>query len=401
MRRRPAAARQAFYCHRVRWRGRDAYALGNHVVRLTALTGGGHIAAFQLEQADGHRSISPLWSPPWKTIEPHAYAEQTHKRHFGTLTEGKLLSGIAGHNICLDYFGLPSPDEVEQGLSLHGEAPSIRWRKTRTSRDSRALGFGMATRLPAAGLQFHRQIELRQDEPIVYFTETVRNERSADHFFQWAQHVTLGPQFLAPQVSSIAVAGSRAMTSPDGYDEGRALLASDREFRWPEAPLAAGGTTDLTQPFVEPGFGFVVTVLVDKARPLGFVAAVNRKQGVVVAYLFRRCDFPWVAVWEENLAIAAPPWRQRTRARALEFSTTPLPLARRTTFLSRGLFDEPTLACVPALGARTVTYLALLTRVPAHFGDVRDITVDANGIHITGDGAVVSVAAPAAAERLA
>ena len=100
---------------------------------------------------------------------------------------------------------------------------------------------------------------------------------------------------------------------------------------------------------------------------MGFVAAVNAKLGLLIAYCFKRSDFPWVAIWEENMGIAAPPWKQRTRARGLEFSTTPLPVLRRDAFLSGRLFDEPTMTCVPAMGSKSVRYLALLTKIPARF----------------------------------
>ena len=60
-------------------------------------------------------------------------------------------------------------------------------------------------------------------------------------------------------------------------------------------------------------------------------------------------------------------------ARGLEFSTTPLPVLRRDAFLSGRLFDEPTMTCVPAMGHKTVHYLALLARVPDGFGNVVDI----------------------------
>ena len=71
-------------------------------------------------------------------------------------------------------------------------------------------------------------------QPIVYYTETVRNLRRADHFFHWTQHVTLDPRFLDPENSSVAIPGGEAIAS-HGYDEGKALLASGRDFVWPDA----------------------------------------------------------------------------------------------------------------------------------------------------------------------
>lgn len=348
--------------------------------------GGGHIAEFQLENPDGSRTVSPLWVPPWKTIEPYQYKENMHKRDFGTITEGKLLSGIVGHNICLDYFGSPSVEEAQLGLSQHGEAPSSKWTKSGISQTRQKLTLGMSARLPVAGLRFSREIELREDEPVVYFKEVVRNQRKADHFFQWTQHITLGPQFLSSEDSAVALPGTRAITYPHGYDEGRALLTSNEEFRWPNAPLLRGGNVDLTRPFLRQGLGFVVAILLDKKRHVGFIAAVNRDLGVLIAYCFRRSDFPWVAIWEENLGIAAVPWKQRTRARGLEFSTTPFPVLRREAFISGRLFDEPTLTCVPAEGMKTIQYVGLLSKTPHDFGYIRDIEFVSGQIIIRGDG---------------
>src|ERR1044071_1891388 len=181
--------KQTLFCKKTSWRGRNGFTLGNGVVRLVALTGGGHIAEFHLEDKP---SVSPLWVPPWKTIEPHQYKEKIHKKTYGTITEGKLLSGIVGHNICLDYFGSPSVEEAQCGLSQHGEAPWSKWNRRKLTKAGGKLAFEMSVRLPVAGLQFSRQIELREKESVVYFRETVRNERKADHFFHWTQHVTLG-----------------------------------------------------------------------------------------------------------------------------------------------------------------------------------------------------------------
>jgi hypothetical protein len=372
---------QQLFCSRTAWRSRKAYLLGNGVVRLTTLTGGGHIAEFKLEDPP---TVSPLWVPPWRTIEPHQYREKVHKRTYGTITEGKLLSGLVGHNICLDYFGSPSVEEAKQGLSQHGEAPWSKWREKNIVLSRQRVSLELSVKLPISGLRFSREIELRKGESVAYFKEVVRNERKADHFFHWTQHITLGLPFLSADDALVSIPGTRGITYPHGYDEGRALLSSNEEFRWPHAPLIEGGNVDLTRPFLRQGLGFVVAVLLDKKKSLGFVAAVNHKLGLIIAYCFKRSDFPWVAIWEENLGIAAPPWKQRTSARGMEFSTTPLPVLRRDAFLSGQLFGEPTLTCVPAMGRKTVHYLALLGRVPDGFGNVDSIDLADDQVLIHG-----------------
>ena len=49
----------------------------------------------------------------------------------GLHAEAVLVSGIAGHNLCLDYFGGPSKEEAEQGLPIHGEAGISLWHNMR------------------------------------------------------------------------------------------------------------------------------------------------------------------------------------------------------------------------------------------------------------------------------
>ena len=164
------------------------------------------------------------------------------------------------------------------------------------------------------------------------------------------------------------------MTFPDGYHEGRSLLASQREFRWPLAPETTGGMVNLSRLFSREGRGFVAGVLVDTQRELGFVAALNARERLLLAYCFPRRDFPWITVWEENRAIAAAPWKRRIQARGLEFGTTPLPVPRRENHLAGGpLFGVPTVACVPARGARVVRYAAFLSPLPVNFTNLSDI----------------------------
>lgn len=371
-------------CAGIRWQGRRGYSLSNGIVRLVVLTGGGHLAEFRFADLVGSSPVSPLWIPPWRTIEPYSYREHRHSQTYGSIVEGKLLSGLIGHNICLDYFGPPSDEEAKQGLSHHGEAPWSRWRKDLSRVSSSRLILTLSVKLPVCGLRCKRQIKLVKDESVVYFREVVYNERKADHFFQWAQHVTLGPPFLAHDDSVISMPATKGLTDPHGYGEHRALLAPNRTFQWPEAPLFRGGTVDLTRPFLRKGSGFVVALLLDSRRKLGYIAAINHKLNLVVGYCFSRSDFPWVAIWEENLALSAPPWRGRTRARGLEFTTTPLPVARRESFMSGKLFGQSTLTYIPARSSKTVQYLAFIARTPTGFGDIRDVMCNEEQIIIRG-----------------
>ncbi len=377
------------------WHGRKAYVLKNDTVQLVTLTGGGHIAEFRFVGGSPFSQLSPLWVPPWKSMEPYEYREKTHSRLYGSLLEGKLLSGIAGHNICLDYFGPPTQAETRLGLSQHGEAPMSKWQKTALRTDRQKTSLTLSTRLPAAGLTFTRNLRLQWGAPVVYFTETVVNENRKDHFFHWVQHVTLGPPFISARDSRVALPGTRGMTFPHPYNGKNSLLATNRSFRWPLAPALKGGTVDLTHTLLRPGTGMVVGVLLDPRSKLGFVAALNLRHRLLIGYCFDRSDFPWVAVWEENRANEGPPWKKRTETRGLEFGTTALPVQRHENASMGSLFGVPTYASVPARGRKTARYLAFLTQVPSGLAEIRKIGIEGNEIVVHGKGKGISVRVPA------
>ena len=49
-----------------KYRGRRAATLDNDHIRVTVLVEGGHVAEI-FDKASG---VSPLWIPPWRSIEP-------------------------------------------------------------------------------------------------------------------------------------------------------------------------------------------------------------------------------------------------------------------------------------------------------------------------------------------
>jgi hypothetical protein len=368
-----------------RWHGRESYTIANDRVRLVTVTGGGHITELSFT---GPGETNPLWGPPWETIDPQTYNEDLHSFRYGSGTEGKLLSGLAGHNICLDYFGSPSPEEARQGLSQHGEAPSSRWIPRVPKITASKATLRLKTRLPVARLEFEREIALAPDESAFYIRETIKNLARADHFFHWTQHVTFGPPYLTSGDVTISLPGGKGCTFPHGYDEGKALLALGKTFDWPQAPSNHDGLRiDLSTPLSRKGLGYVAGVQLDPSRKWGFIAAVNSRLGLLVAYLFRRTDFPWVTLWEENEAIEAVPWCKKTIALGVEFGTTPLPVPRRENFLVGGpLFGTPTITYIPALGVKTVRYIALLAKVPKTFERIADILIERREIVIRSTG---------------
>ena len=381
-------------CSKTRWQGREAYTLSNGLLQMVNLTGGGHIAELRFADGSGFPTLNPLWIPNWKGMEPFRYRSKAHAKRYGPILEAKLLSGIAGHNICLDFFGPPSEEEAAQGLSTHGEAPCVKWRKSNERRTARKLSLTLSVHLPEAGLQFSRAIEMQVGESVVYFKETVTNERKLDHFFHWTQHATLAPPFLTPEDGRVFMSATKGITSPGGYGA-KSLLELGREFQWPIAPASTGGEVDLSHCLIRKGLGIIASVLLDPARDVQFVAGLNIRHRLLIAYCFRRADYPWVTIWEENCSRDVAPWNGRAQTRGLEFGSAPLPVTRREAFARGPIFGTPTFSTVPARGRLTIPYIAFLAHLPEGFDEVRDISLDKNEILVRGRGPDQKVTLPA------
>src|SRR3954452_23249673 len=194
------------------YRGRRAAAIENDALRVTVLREGGHIA----EIFDKRTGVNPLWTPPWQSIEPSAY-----KGEYGDGVESRLLGGIMGHNLCLDLFGGPSDEEFAAGIGVHGEA---------SVEPYEIEGGVMRTRLPLAGLEFERRIELRDRS--VRIAERVTNRSATDRPIAWTQHVTLGPPFLEKGVTQFRASATRSKSfeTQFGADD---YLPPALEFDWP------------------------------------------------------------------------------------------------------------------------------------------------------------------------
>ena len=348
-----------------RWKGRDAARMTNGLIELIAMMDGGHLAEFRFHENSGLPALNLFWDAPWMSADlgprPAEELAQT--------------AGFTGHGLCFEYFGAPSGKQAAMGSPPHGEAASLRW-NARPQAGLDRTGCRWEVRLPRAQLLFERTIQLQNQETVVYVEEIASNEKDADHACHWVQHATFSPPFLNAVDSSFAASGARGVTAPAEY-EGGTLLSADQEFLWPDAPASErnGSTVDLRIPFSAKGRGCLAAVQLDPRRDVEFIVAMNWKLGVGVGYCFRRKDFPWMAIWEENCARPDKPWNGTTQARGMEFGTTPLPLGLEETFRRGELFDTPTWCVIPALGKRVVRYLLFAFKIPAHIHSIENVEV--------------------------
>ena len=215
------------------YEGRRAVSIENDRIRVTVLEGGGHIAEI-LDKATG---VNPLWTPPWPSIEPGDFDHATHPGYGSGPAESRLLSAIMGHNLCLDIFGGPSPEEAAAGFPVHGETSVARF-----AIETSGPGARMHAVLPSAQLRVERQ--LRLDDRAVAIRESVENLSATDRAVGWTQHVTIGPPFLEKGRTEFRLSADRSMVFPGTFGPAD-YLQPGAPFDWPHAPRAGGGVEDL------------------------------------------------------------------------------------------------------------------------------------------------------------
>jgi hypothetical protein len=372
---------QAVLCDKNVMDGRPGFRLRADWGYISVLEGGGHICALNLNACSG---VNPLWRPQWATIDPSQYEISNHARKYGPPPDGRLLSGIAGHSLSFDQFGPPSIEETAAGLTTHGEAPALKWKIQKQAQSPKPqLQYGLT--LPEARISFSRKLTLDRVNPVIYCEEEAVNLSSYDRPISWNEHVTFGPPFLEPGTTWFDMPAKRAKVCPTSYSS-RFFLQPDSEFTWPNAPTKDRKRMNLrTTPAQR--FGHYTAQLLSPEREIGFIAACNPRQKLLVVYAFRRADFPWVGNWEERYNRTQAPWRGKTFCRGLEFSTTPFSIPRRETIEQGPLFGEPTYRWLPAKSKAQVRFLILLFKVPETFRGVASVSVAKRKIDVVESGA--------------
>jgi hypothetical protein len=325
------------------FRGRRAASIENSRLRLTVLAEGGHIA----EMLDKRSGVNPLWTPQWPSIEPSAYAAPGDAV-YGRGSDARLLAGIMGHNLCLDIFGGPSSEEAAAGFGPHGEASVVGY-DIETSVGS----LTMLAALPEAQLRVERHIDLLERN--VRVRESVENLAATDRPVGWTEHVTLGAPFLERGATEFRASATRSKVNESVFGAAD-YLAVGAVFDWPNAPRADGSVADLRIYTDAHASSAYTAHLMNPAREHAFFVAFSPRTQLAFGYVWRRADFPWMGIWEENRSRPQPPWNGRELTRGMEFGVSPFAESRREMIDRGRLFDVPTYRWIPARTRVEVEY---------------------------------------------
>jgi len=331
-----------------------ATVLSNGVLELTVLTQGAGLASVVL--ANDPEKLSPLWNP---------------RRMARELGNTGAFNPGTGHFVCVDGFGTPSAEERAAGLPGHGEAHFQIFEQRSAGKEGKTASVTMSAKLPIAQENFTRTFRMVDGENVVYVESQLESLVGFDRPVNWAEHATVGSPFLESGVTVVDVAGSRSQARPYRPANGptQRRLVSGKDFTWPMAPGLDGKNIDLRYAPEDPHYLDHAVTQIDPSRKLGWVTALNPNKRLILGYVFKREEYPWVQYWGNYPAT-------KKFARGLEFSTQPYDVSRREAVTTSTMFDTPTYRWLPAKSKIESRFLMFFARVPEGFGKVDDVRVE-------------------------
>jgi hypothetical protein len=313
--------------------GRPVVVLENPVAQVVIDLRGGSIVKFELKSLP----LNPLG---WNNQGPAA--------------ENRPMS----HFLCADRWGQPSAAEQANGMFGHGEATHVEWKVSRAT----AQEAEMSALLPMANLEVTRKAKLTG--AILEVTESITNRNKLGRPYNFVQHPTIAPPFL--DETTLVDANAKR-----GFMQSSALPNPEQpEVVWPQA-LLDGQPVNLRHLRDDP-LPNVVSYVIDE--PLGWVTAVHPGKGLLLGYLWKTSEYPWLNIWRHVDG------QRKPMARGLEFGTTglhqPFPvLARKGRIFDRPLFDF-----LDAGETHTRSFTAFLARLSPDATGVRGVTRHADGV---------------------
>lgn len=266
----------------------ETVCLGNGTLQVRIERRGGQVVEVTLPG----NPVNPLsWRKTRETMPRYSHQDAVYKGHF----------------LCMGRTGAPSPGEMKAGVPMRGEQTGRLWNITAVDGQS----VEMDCEAPLDGLSVHRRVVLGQSAPYFIVTEKFKNTGTLGRLNNILQHVTLGPPFLskATRINSNAKQG---FFHKFGYPD-----PHQYESVFPIGRLDQTGerTTDL-RGSSDP-VNYLTSHIFSRDDPFGWATAYDPVSGLVIGYVWRTEDYPWLNIWQQVED-------GRPVAKGLEFGTTGL-----------------------------------------------------------------------------
>jgi hypothetical protein len=323
---------------------REAIVIENEDVEVRADLRGGSIAEFQFRS----QGLNPLT---------------------GLAPSGETVCGF-GHFICLDRWGPGT-----KPFPFHGEASHVIWTTIQTPRkNGDAIEAVMQASLPLANLSVRRNLQLAPARSVLDVREEITNHNENSRPFNMVQHPTIAHPFL-DATTRVDCNGT------GGLDQDHPEAAADQPaFFWPTAKNADGRAVDLRH-LEDDASPAVTTFRIQD--DFGWITAATPAQGLLIGYVWRASDFPWVSHWRDA-AHGAPAMR------GLEFGTAGRHAPMETLLAQKTLWGFPLFEELAAGATAKKHYQAFLLRIPADFHGTSRVSVEKDRLVIHEDGAAAA-----------
>jgi hypothetical protein len=217
----------------------------------------------------------------------------------------------------------------------------------------------MSTRLPKAGLSIRRTVRLSRDQAVFRVQEEITNENALGRLLNAVQHPTVGGAFL-DETTRVDCNGRR------GFAQGGPMPDPEEPSSyWPRAFNRDGQAVDLRQLVGDPEPAVASFAIEDE---YGWVTAGTSKHRLLIGYLWRTRDYPWVSLWRDAR-------NGKPVARGLEFGTTGLHQPFPILVQKGRIWDRPLYLYLDAGERTTRSYTAFLLEIPSDFAGVESITI--------------------------
>ncbi len=319
--------------------GRPSVVLKGKVAQLVVDIGGGSIVSFRLH----NQPTNPLAFDS-SEFDP---------------SEKAILRPL-GHFLCLDRWGPVTEAEKQNGMFFHGEASRVKWEiiKPPTSEGDYIQAL-MTAKLPLAGLEIKRQIQLSSNSASFFVSEQVTNKNLLGRIYNMVQHPTIGPPFLDEDtlVDSNAQKGFM-QTSPLPTPEKPVVY-------WPNA-LKGTQLIDLRR-LLDDSDPNVVSFTFEEH--IGWITASSLSEELLIGYLWDTREYPWLNIWRHAK-------NGKPEARGLEFGTTGLHQPFPVLVEKRQIFDRPIFTYLDTGQTSKRHYLAFLFKIPKDYRGVARVTYE-------------------------
>lgn len=243
--------------------------LSNAAIRVEIEQRGGQIVDVRLAGSD----INPLsWRKTPETMPKTAHGNALFKGHF----------------LCMGRTGNPTQGELSAGVPMRGEQTGRIWDITKQT--SQCIEMECAA--PLDGLIVKRRVEMDGTSAVLRVTERFENTGSLGRLNNILQHATVGPPFLskATLINSNAKQGfNHKFSNADSHG---------LEYAFPIALVdKEGKTTDLR--LSSDPISYLSKHIFQSGDPYGWITAYDPVSGLVIGYLWKTGDYPWINIWQQ------------------------------------------------------------------------------------------------------